>query len=91
MLMVPKTYPENLKSIGTAIAEQCLKTCHLNAGAIVSITDSPFDVYDMTSNTYNVFPPLVVIFYYRLRENLTSRSSGGQGIRERVVKKFYWV
>ncbi len=29
----------------------------------------PFDVYDVTSNTYNVFPPLVVKNDYRLWEN----------------------
>ena len=66
-----------------------LKYNYLSAGALVSVTGGPFDVYDVTSNTYNVFPPLVVIFDYRLREILTSRNSEGQGIRGRVVKRFY--
>ena len=43
----------------------------------------PFDVYDVTGNTYNVFPPLVVKNYYRLRENMkgeaNNRERGGWG------------
>ena len=36
----------------------------------VSVTGGPFEVYDVTGNSYNVFPPPVVKNDYRLRENI---------------------
>ena len=80
--MVTRIYPENLKSIGPAIAEHCPKTCleAVALGALVSITGGPFDVSDVLSNTYNVFLPLVVIFDYRLRENNNTEGVGWRGI-----------
>ena len=45
-----------------------LKCVSLSAHALVSVTGGLFDVYDVTSNTYNVFPPLVVHLGYQWRE-----------------------
>ncbi len=45
-----------------------LKCVSLSAPALVTVTGGPFDVYDVTSNSYNVFPPLVVQMDYQWRE-----------------------
>ena len=56
----------------------------LSAGALVSVTGGPFDVYDVTSNSYNVFPPPVVKNDYRLWENMKggpiTQKGGGQEV-----------
>ncbi len=57
---------------------------YISACALVSVTGGPFDVYDVTSNTYNVFPPLVVIFDYRLRENMKGEANNTEGGGRRV-------
>ncbi len=57
------------------------KCNYLSAGALVMVTGGPFDVSDINSNNYNLSPTLVVLFDYRLHENLTSRSSEDQGFR----------
>ncbi len=72
---MPRIPPENFNPIGSPIAEQWLKMSLLSAHALVSVTGGPFDVYDVTSNSYNVFPPPVVKNDYRLRENM---KGGGQ-------------
>ncbi len=70
-LMVQRKAPENLTLIWQAIAEQslfCFSLVHMH---FVSVTGGPFEVYDVTGNTYNVLPPLVVKNEYRLREDIT--------------------
>ncbi len=64
--VIPRITPENLRSIGPAIAENCPKCVFLSAHALVSVTGGPFEVYDVTSNTYNVFPPPIEKFCHRL-------------------------
>ena len=57
----------------------------LGAGALVSVTGGPFDVYDVTSNTYNVFPPPVANFGYRLRENMKGGANSAEGRGSRGI------
>ena len=68
--VLPKIPPENLRSIGPGITENWPKCVFLSAHVLVSVTGGPFDVYDVTSDTYLVFPPLIAKFCYRLSENL---------------------
>ncbi len=54
----------------------------------VSVTGGPFEVYDVTSNTYNVFPPLVVHLDYRWREifDLTACNMQRDGYGGKLIK-----
>ena len=51
----------------------------LSAPALVSVTGGPFDAYDVTSNSYNIFPPPVVQNDYRLRENMKGGANNIEG------------
>ena len=80
-IILPRIPPENFKSIGPAITEQLL-----SAHALVSVTGGPFDVYDVTSNTYNVFPPLIAKICYRMPENMKGlpNRSKGRGVTGKI-------
>ncbi len=54
--------------------QKCLS---LSAHALVSVTGGPFEVYDVTSNTYNVLPPLVIQMDYQWREDIKIFDLGG--------------
>ncbi len=87
-------YKEHILKIssqsGQALQSNPLKHIWLSACALVSVTARTgglFDVYDVTSNTYNVLPPLVVHLDYRWREILTlgACSMEASGCRDNLI------